>query len=167
MQSAINIRHQQYDVFETSEYDSVFFEYGDTMGYSSWIPESTRVSERRYLSIFLRAESRRKFYKREDYDLLTYLGDVGGLLDFILMAGWSLSTVFVSRLFAAKIIAKVYRMQKYLQDMTPYYETNIVGQVSDSENEDGISSSSSSSDKSSKTADKRRLDPTSKITAGR
>ena len=125
MQAAINIRHQQYDIIETSEYNDVFFEYGDTMEYTTKITDEIDPPE--YLSIYLRADSRRKFYKREDYDLLTYLGDVGGLLDFILMVGWSISTVFISRLFSASIIQKVYRLQKYLQDMTPYYETTILG----------------------------------------
>ncbi len=52
--------------------------------------------------------------------------------------------------------------------MTPYYKTNILGQVSDSEDEDGSSSSSSDLDKSLKvsTLDKKRLDPTAKVTAG-
>ncbi len=86
-------------MFETSEYDDTFFEYGDTMEYSTLITDEVEGSDREYLSVYFRADSRRKFYKREDYDLLTYLGDVGGLLDFILLAGWSISTVFISRLF--------------------------------------------------------------------
>jgi len=104
-------------------------------------------------------------YRREDYDLLTYLGDIGGLLDFILLFGWSTSTVFVSRLFSAAIIERVYRLQKYLQDMTSYYETRIQGQVSSS-GESEISSSNSSSDPNSSEesgSQKEELDPTKKL----
>ena len=66
---------------------------------------------------------------REDYALLQFLGDIGGLLDFVLLFGWALSHKFVSRIFEGALIERVYRLQNYLKDMTPYYETQIAGQT--------------------------------------
>ena len=37
--------------------------------------------------------------------------------------GWALSTIFVTRLFAAALIKSAYRVQKYLLDTTPYYDS--------------------------------------------
>ena len=73
--------------------------------------------------MFFRQASEAHFYKREDYDILTYFGDLGGLLDFVVWFGWGLSTFFVSRLFAADLVSQSYRVQKYLLDSTPFYET--------------------------------------------
>lgn len=64
-----------------------------------------------------------RLYKREEYDVLTYLSDLGGLLDVILLLGVFLSSPFVARLFHAALVKKTYRIQQYLNDMTPYYET--------------------------------------------
>ena len=40
-----------------------------------------------------------KIYKREEYDMLSYLGDMGGLLDIIIFVGIGLSSSIVARLF--------------------------------------------------------------------
>ena len=56
--------------------------------------------------------------------MLTYLSDLGGLLDIIILGGVTLSSPFVLRLFHAALVKKTYRIQQYLRDMTPYYETS-------------------------------------------
>ena len=53
--------------------------------------------------------------------MLTYLGDLGGLLDIVMLLGWAISSIFVSRLLQAALVKQVYRVQRYLLDMTPYY----------------------------------------------
>ena len=55
--------------------------------------------------------------------MLTYLGDLGGLMDIIILIGVSLSSPFVARLFHAALVKKTYRIQHFLRDMTPYYES--------------------------------------------
>ena len=69
-------------------------------------------------------------YKREEYDILTFFGDIGGLTDCIIVFGWVLSSALVSRLFQAALVQSVYRWQRYNEDKTPYYETSIAGQLS-------------------------------------
>ena len=64
-------------------------------------------------------------YVREDYSLLVYLGDIGGLLDVVLVLGWVLSHKVVLRLLHGALVGKVYRLQHYLKDMTPYYKSRM------------------------------------------
>ena len=68
------------------------------------MPPSKAVQDRLYISIYLRQDEMQKIYKREEYDLLTYLGDMGGLLDIILVVGAAISSSVVSRLFFASLV---------------------------------------------------------------
>ena len=52
---------------------------------------------------------------------MVYLGDIGGLLDFVFVVGYVLSHKFVERLLSAALVKRVYKLQHYLKDMTPYY----------------------------------------------
>ena len=49
--------------------------------------DTTPTKDVEYLGLFLRADRIQKIYKREDYSILVYLGDIGGLLDFVLIFG--------------------------------------------------------------------------------
>ena len=64
---------------------------------------STRA-ERSYVEINLRASSIKRVYKREVVDVLTYLGDLGGLLDVLLVVGQMLTSIVASKLFTAALI---------------------------------------------------------------
>ena len=68
-------------------------------------------SEREYVTFYLRQDEQKRLYKREEYDILTYLGDMGGLLDIILLFGVFLSSKFVNRLFHAALVKQTYRIQ--------------------------------------------------------
>ena len=72
------------------------------------------------------------------------MGDIGGLLDFVLVVGYALSHKFVARLFQAALIKRAYRLQHYLGDMTPYYNTRIKGQTTPPDEQTDYSSSSQS-----------------------
>ena len=80
------------------------------------------VSKRRYLSVFLRADNSSFIYKRISYDVLTYLGDLGGLLDAVLMFGFLLTSFFASKLFTAALINKFYRVQYYDKDFGTFQD---------------------------------------------
>ena len=69
------------------------------------------------------------YYKREEYDMLSYFGDLGGLYSIVMGFGWVISVALISRLFQAAIVEKTYRWQKYNVDDTPYYKTKIAGKV--------------------------------------
>ena len=91
---------------------------------SGWIPPITPTADRTYLSLYLRADEQTRLYKREEYGVLTYFGDLGGLLDFVLVVGSTFSSFFVSRLLQAAIVKQVYRIQRYLLDNSPYYSSS-------------------------------------------
>ena len=124
------------------EYSIKFFETSYSLYAQSHIPENTPPEDIEYIKIYLRADSNSKLYKREDYQLLEYLGDLGGLLDFVILLCWASSHVFVKRLFNAALIQQVYRLQKFLLDTTPYYNTKEYMQVSESNSSNTESSSS-------------------------
>ena len=67
------------------------------------------------------------FYKREEYGLLSYFGDMGGLLSCLLFFGYAISSVFVSRLLRAALVKKMYRVQQYLLDKADFYDTSLNG----------------------------------------
>ena len=47
----------------------------------------SQVNRRSYIEIQLRASNIKRVYKREVVDILTYLGDLGGLIDILLVIG--------------------------------------------------------------------------------
>ena len=64
------------------------------MNYVTDIPETMPLEERKYVSLFLRADSKKHVYNIERYDLLSFLGDMGGLYDIVILIGGSLTSFF-------------------------------------------------------------------------
>lgn len=60
--------------------------------------------EREYLKIYFRADSEKRIYKREGYDLLGYLGDLGGFIDVLFVVGHGLTILLTGKLFKAALI---------------------------------------------------------------
>ena len=153
-ESEVLLKDQWYDLFDVmSEYSLKFFETSYNQNTQRYIPEDTPAEFTEYIKIYFRADSKSKQYKREDYQLLDYLGDLGGLLDFVILFCWAMSHVFVKRLFHAALVTAVYRLQKFLLDNTPYYKTKVRLQVSDSSSSHSDSSSSFSDESSSESID--------------
>ena len=136
------------DRVKREEHEKRFVEFAHEQTNSQWLSDATPTKDKEYLSIFFRADLMSKFYKREDYDILEYLGDIGGLLDIVLIFGYAFSHSFVQRLFQAALVEKVYRLQHYLRDMTPYYKTRITGLLTPRSQWESSSPSSNSSDSS-------------------
>ena len=107
------------------------FEQTFSQNILKWTPPESKVKEREYVALYLRADMIRHIYKREEYDILTFFGDIGGFTDCIIVFGWLLTSALVSRLFQAALIQFTYRWQRYNIDDTPYYDTLIAGQVSE------------------------------------
>ena len=126
----MNLKDQWWDIFELNEYTLHLFEKAYSQDIFKWIPWSSPIEDREYVSVYLRADQMHNFYKREEYDLLTFFGDLGGLQGVIFGLGWFFSVAMVTRLVKAAMVEKTYRWQKYDIDDTQYYETKIAGQVS-------------------------------------
>ena len=123
MESTLTLKDNIWDIYEFTEKELQIVEYASTDKRTSWIPPSTPVKERTYVDLFLRQNESVRHYKREEYDILTLLGDLGGLLDIVLLTGVAISSPFVVRLFQAAVVSNNYRIQHYLRDMTPYYDS--------------------------------------------
>ena len=81
------------------------------------------VSEREYVKIYFRAHNSKVLYQRARYDILSYLGDLGGLMDILILIGWLLTSVFSSKMFIAALIGQAYNVQGYMRDFTQFYLT--------------------------------------------
>ena len=100
IQSQINMRDFAYDIFEfEEETKETFFEISHMTDTAKRTRLDTPLEDQDLFVLFLRADNMSKLYKREDYLLLDYLGDLGGILDFVIVFCYALSHVFVQRLF--------------------------------------------------------------------
>ena len=124
MENTIRLKDNVWDFLELGERDEKLFEHSYSQNVPKWSPTETSVQDREYVNLFFRQDYSQRLYKREEYDMLTYFGDLGGLLDFVIIFGWAISHHFVSRLFSAALISQAYRVQKYLKDKTPFYPTS-------------------------------------------
>ena len=74
------------------------------------------LKDREYASIYLRSENHTKNYTRRTYDLLSYLGDLGGIYSII----WSLCGLLIGflieRRFNAALVGELYKVQNYSVD---------------------------------------------------
>lgn len=65
------------------------------------------------VAIYMRADRMYDSYGRKVTDILTLLGDVGGLKEFFLILGELLVGFIAERLFLSSIIKKIYHIRKY------------------------------------------------------
>ena len=110
MESTLTLKDNIWDIYEFSETELHIVEYASSEKRNSWIPPSTPIEDRRYVILYLRQNESVRHYKREEYDILTLLGDLGGLLDIVLLTGVAISSPFVVRLFQAAIVSNNYRI---------------------------------------------------------
>lgn len=61
----------------------------------------------------MRADKFYDSYERKVTDILTLLGDVGGLKEFFLIVGELIVGFFAEKLFISSILKKIYHMRKY------------------------------------------------------
>ena len=120
MESVISMKDNIYDLFDTSEIEVQLFEEATSVSYSNRIAEDKALKDRDYLKIFLRANNEQRLYKREGYDILTYLGDLGGLADVLLIAGSTLTGLFSAKLFQAALISSAYRLQSEIKKVSQH-----------------------------------------------
>ena len=84
MQSEISFKDNVFDIYDLTEDDLTIIE--EHRRYESYKLINSAPNET-YIQIKMRAADIRRLYKREGYDILTYLGDLGGLLGVLLVIG--------------------------------------------------------------------------------
>ena len=110
MESTISMKNDILDLFDTSEIEVPIIEEASRTDYQRRFTNDKKLESKSYLKIFLRANNQQRLYKRENYDVLTYLGDLGGLADILRMLGGGLTGLFSVKLFHAALIGSAYRI---------------------------------------------------------
>ena len=80
------------------------------------IDPSVPQAEREYYGVFLRSSHTQREYRRETYQLLEYLGDLGGLIDIILILVAFIVNQIIERQFNAAIMGRTFQIQTYNKD---------------------------------------------------
>lgn len=81
------------------------FEATGRYDYTQRMSKTTKIEDREYLNLYLRADNQNRLYKRQMDDILTYLGDLGGLFDALYVLGYSLTALSAGKLFSAALIS--------------------------------------------------------------
>ena len=88
-----------------------FIEEAYRMNYYNRNPTDLAVADRSYQEIYLRASPSYKHYHRKDYDILTYLSDLGGLFEIAVKFGGLITSYIVGKLVNAALISDAYKIQ--------------------------------------------------------
>ena len=116
--AAVSLIKHWWDFLEATEYELELFEGTYSQNNYSYMPSSWSKKERSFIKIYIRADMTERLYKREEYDILSYFGDIGGLLDIVFILGFALTSFFVSRQLHAALVNRTYRMQRYDADQS-------------------------------------------------
>ena len=116
MRSRVRLQDNSFDIFDLYQEEFDIFEQAGRYDYTQRMPQAIDVAEREYLSIFFRADNELRLYKRARDDIVTYMGDLGGLLDVLVVLGYTLTGIFASKIFKAALIGSAYRIQSYTKE---------------------------------------------------
>ena len=78
--------------------------------YTRVIGEQTPTAQREYINIYFRSHGSSTLFKKVGDDLLTYLGDLGGLFDALHVMGTILTAGLASKLLNSAMIEKAYKI---------------------------------------------------------
>ena len=98
MKSTLRLKDNIFDFYDQDEKEVPLYEPQQRIDYYKPISKDTPVADRTYVVLYFRAESAKNFYTREGYDILTFLGDLGGLFDIVFLAGASLTSFFAGKI---------------------------------------------------------------------
>jgi hypothetical protein len=88
--------------------------------------DSYSEGEGTLVSIYIRADKYYDSYERTVVDILTLLGDIGGLKEFFMLIGNLFVGFIASKLFMSSIVKKIYHIRKY--DNIQYESRKIVNE---------------------------------------
>ena len=102
--SEITLEDFNFDIFNSEEATLDLFENNyNSENIQQW-PSDLPVAEREYLAIFIRNDDGSNLYKREEDNMMAYFGDLGGLLDIVLVLGSLFCSSFVGKLLDGALI---------------------------------------------------------------
>jgi hypothetical protein len=71
------------------------------------------AGENYLVSLYMRSDKMYDSYERKVNDLLTFMGDIGGLSEALIGIGVVIVGFINQKLFMSKIIRKIYHIRKY------------------------------------------------------
>lgn len=101
-----------------------FFEFMRFYKYYLKHDQETPYAERNYYSVYFRADNNSREYRRETYSLLEYFGDLGGLIDMLLILFTFFVNQLIERQFNAAILGKTFQVQDYNRDQSEFYSSS-------------------------------------------
>lgn len=102
-------------VYDFSE-ELDIFEYVRSYAYHLKPKKDTKVKDQVYAAFYFRQDETTRNYVRRTYDILDYLGDLGGIFELVWLV-FSLSIGFlIARQFNAKLVSDLYKVQEYSVD---------------------------------------------------
>ena len=116
MKSTLRLKDNIFDFYDQDEKEVPLYEPQQRIDYYKPITKDTPVADRTYVALYFRAESAKNFYTREGYDILTFLGDLGGLFDIVFLAGASLTSFFAGKIMKITLIHSIYKINYKNQD---------------------------------------------------
>ncbi len=65
------------------------------------------------IAIYMRSDKMYDSYERKVNDLLTFMGDIGGLSQALIGIGVMIVGLITQKMFMSKIVRKIYHIRKY------------------------------------------------------
>lgn len=89
------------------------------------------------VAIYIRSDRMYDFYERKVSDLLTFMGNIGGLSEALIKIGMLIVGFITQKMFMSKIVRKIYHIRKYENIEEEPHEKktiNVDGNEADQEN---------------------------------
>ncbi len=74
---------------------------------------SDAPGENYLVAIYMRSDKMYDAYERKVNDLLTFMGDIGGLSEALINIGMLIVGFITQKMFMSKIVRKIYHIRKY------------------------------------------------------
>jgi hypothetical protein len=65
------------------------------------------------VAIYMRSDKMYDSYERKVNDILTFMGDIGGLSETLINIGVLIVSFITQKMFMSKIVRKIYQIRKY------------------------------------------------------
>lgn len=123
--STVLLQDSVFKLFDADKNNEIhILQQQNSFSYQEYITQDTKLEDREYAKFFLRADSLTKKYSRENYSILEYLGDLGGLLDILNVVGMILTSVIIDKLWFGQLIREVYYIHGYSENKSNKVKRN-------------------------------------------
>ena len=101
-----------------------FFEYRSHYRYSERVRIQNNLADRTYYVVTLLKDDSTRRYTRSVQSFLGYIGDLGGIIEILMLISAFLISPLVEREIFAALASESYQIQKYTKDQSEYYPSS-------------------------------------------